>query len=149
MVAILPPMLGEESLMLSLRVLFHSEYNYTLCEKMVPRVSIYKDPFFNRPYRHVNSEFCYGHFPKEYLCARKVKDLHCEESKKDCFETTLYWMELPKYVLNPDVDPDGPLPHAPEDCLKQVHGGREVHYTYSLRPDVEAQKKLRAKRRTE
>ncbi|MCI0351425.1 MAG: hypothetical protein L0Z53_18535, partial [Acidobacteriales bacterium] len=45
-VAILPAQYGDRSVIFSLRVLFHSEYNYTLCEKMVPSASITKDPYF-------------------------------------------------------------------------------------------------------
>jgi hypothetical protein len=52
----------------------------------------------------------YGHFGKSYLCARKVKNLRAEGSKRDMAEETLYWTELPKFIPNPDFDNNGPMP---------------------------------------
>jgi hypothetical protein len=105
-VAVLPPQLGERSIMSLLRYLFCSEYNYTLCEKMSFCIPDKKDPLFRQPY--VNPEFTYGYPPKIFLRARKVKDLRCEENEKDCHESVLYWTELPKSIAGPDFNPDGP-----------------------------------------
>jgi len=99
-----------------------------------------KDPFFRETYRDINPEFCYGIIPKQYLSARQVKNLRCEESKKDCFESTLYWTELPKFIPDPDADP------TPENITdtKQVIGEREAQYTYSIRESVEDMKRRKA-----
>ncbi len=139
-VTILRPQLGEKSIASFLRVLFSSEYNYTLCEKMGFGGSIYKDTYFKKAYRDINPEFWYGHFPKIYLRARQVKNLRCEESKRDCLESTLYWTEFPKFIPNPKYGPEGPPLEKSHDALKQVIGEREVQYTYSIRPAVEQEK---------
>ena len=109
--------------------------------------SIYKDTFFKEAYRDINPELWYGHFPKHYLCARKVKNLRCEESKKDCFESTLYWTELPKFIPNPKHGPEGSTLENLDDALKQVIGEREVQYTYLIRPAIEEEKARRAKQK--
>jgi hypothetical protein len=143
-VAVLPPRLGEKNIISLLPALFCSEYNFTLCEKMSFCIPNKKDPFFKQPYRDINPEFLYGHPPKAHLCARKVKNLRCEESNKDCFESTLYWTELPKFRPNPDFDPNGPMPANLADLTKQVHGEIEVEYTYSNRSNIEEEKRRQA-----
>jgi hypothetical protein len=142
-VTILRPQLGTTGIASLLPVLFSSEYNYTLCEKMGFAASSGKNPFSVEPYRDINPELWYGQFPKIYLRARRVKNLRCEESKKDCFECTLYWTELPKFIPNPKYGPEG-SPLAP-DALKEVVGEKEAQYTYSIRPSIEAEKARRAK----
>jgi hypothetical protein len=134
-VAILPATYGDGNVILSLRVLYHSDCNLTLGEKAVPIVSIYKDPYFRKAYRDRNSEFWYGVYPKHYLSARKVEKLWSEESKHDCFESTLHWTELPKFIPNPKYGSLG-SPDAP-DSLIQVLPEREAQYTYSARARVE------------
>ena len=146
-VAVLPPQLGKRSMVALLPMLFCSEYNHTLCDKLGFCIPKRKDPFFKQPYRDVNPEFLYGHPPKEHLCARKVKNLRCEENQKDCFESTLYWTELPKFIPNPDFDPDGPMPENLADLNKQVHGEIEAQYTYSIRAKIEDEEKRRAKQK--
>lgn len=148
-VAILPPLLGEQNIQLLLRTLFCSEYPLTLGEKLcfgtarkneMPR-------YFKQLYRDINPAFSYGHFSKCYLYARQVKQLRCEESKKDCLEDTLYWTELPKFILNPDFDPNGPMPENLDDLTKQVVGEKEVQYTYSIRSNIDDEKKRRARQK--
>jgi len=136
-VTILRPQLNEGSIKSLLPILFSSEYNYTLCEKVGFIASSGRDPYFRQAYRDVNPELCYGEFPKQYLRARKVKNLRCEESQKNCFESTLYWTELPKFVPNPEWDPNGPMPKDLADLTKQVSGEREASYTYSIQGAVE------------
>jgi hypothetical protein len=143
-VAVLPPQLGEKSVKLLLPFLYCSEHNYTLCEKMSFCVPTKKDPLFRQYYRDVNPELLYGLPPKIYLCARKVKGLLCEESKKDCLESTLYWMELPKFIPNPKFDPNGPMPENLADLTKQCVGEREAQYIYSIRPRIEEEKRRQA-----
>jgi len=143
-VAVLPPQLGK-SIASLLPVLYCAEYNFTLCEKMSFCIPKKKDPFAKQFYRDINPEFLYGHIPKEYLSARKVKNLRCEEGKKDCFESTLFWTELPKYIPNPKCGPEGPMLENMDDALKEVIGDREVQYTYSIRPRIDEEKKRRAK----
>ena len=145
-VTILRPQLNDSSIASLLPILFSSEYNYTLCEKMGFIASSGRDPFFKEPYRDINRELWYGHFPKDYLRARKVKNLRCEESKKDCLESTLYWTELAKFIPNPKYGPEGPPLEHFDESLKQVIGEREVQYTYSIRPAIEEKKARRAKK---
>ena len=141
-VAILRPQLRKKSIASLLPVLFCSEYGYiTLCEKLGLVTSIGKDQLFRVAYGNKNPEFLYGDVPKQYLSARKVENLRCEKSKKDCFETTLYWTESPKFIPNPDVDPNGPMPENPADLCKQVIGEREAQYTYSIREGMEDTKR--------
>lgn len=147
-VTILRPQLKDGSVASLLPILFSAEYNYTLCEKMGFISSSGKDPFFKEAYRDINPELWYGHFPKHYLRARKVKDLRCEESKNDCFESTLYWTELPKFIPNPEIDFNGPLPDDIAKWTKQVVGEREVQYTYSIRTRIEEEKTRRARQST-
>ena|SRR2546430_317639 len=146
-VTILRPQLGKSRIALLLPILFSSEYNYTLCEKMGFMASSGKVPYFKEVYRDINPELWYGHFPKIYLRARQVKNLRCEESKKDCLETALYWTELPKFIPNPKYGPEGPMLEDEHsgDGLKQVTGEREAQYTYSIRSSVEAEKARRSK----
>lgn len=148
-VAILPPLLGEQNIELLLRTLFCSEYPLTLGEKLCFGTARKKEMprYFKQLYRDINPAFSYGHFSKCYLYARQVKQLRCEESKKDYFESTLYWTELPKYIPNPDFDPNGPMPENLTDLIKQVRGEMEVEYRYSIRPNIEVEKKLRAEHR--
>jgi hypothetical protein len=145
-VAVLPPLLGEQNIQLLLRTLFCSEYALTLGEKLCFGTARKKEMprYFKQLYRDINPAFSYGHFSKCYLHARQVKQLRCEESKKDCLEDTLYWTELPKFILNPDLDPNGPMPENLADLTKQVMGEREVQYTYSIRSNIEEEKRRQA-----
>jgi hypothetical protein len=144
-VAVLPPQLGEKSIISLLSALYCSEHNFTLCEKMSFCIPKGKDRFLKQPYRDINPEFFYGEPPKIFLRARKIKDLRCEESKRDCFENTLHWTELPKFIPNPDFDPNGPTPENLDDLIKPVRGEMEVEYTYSIRPNIKDEKKRQAK----
>jgi hypothetical protein len=146
-VAILRPQRDRSSIECLLPVLFASEYNYTLCEKMGSLTARGKeDSFFYEAYRHINPEMWYGHFTNGgYLCARRVKNLRCEESKMDSLEYTLYWTELPRFVFDPDRKPEDPLPANPADSHRQVDVEREAQYTYSIRPAIERIKASRAK----
>jgi len=146
-VAILPPQVSEKSIKAILRVLYCSEANLTLCDKMGFITPNRKDPFFREGYRNINPEFWYGHYFKEYLCARKVKQLRCEESNRDFLESTLYWREYSKYIFNPDIDPNAPTSANPSDLLKKVMGERDVSYTFSIRPQIEEEKERRTRRK--
>jgi len=145
-VAVLPPQFGERSITSMLPFFYCSEYNFTLCEKMGFSTPNRKDPFFKIAYRDINPEFWYGHFPQEYLCARKVKTLRCEESEKDCHEATLYWTELAKY-LPKQVDPAASLPDNPSDWLNKVRDEIDVAYTYLTRVTIAEEKRGRARRK--
>src|SRR5579863_10612426 len=145
-VTILRPQFGKAGIPSLLRILFSSEYNYTLCEKTDFGSPIHKDPFFLKPYRDTNPEFCYGYFGRNYLCARQVKHLRCEESKTDCLESTLFWTELAKFIPNPKYGPTGPPLEEMNNALREVVGEREAQYTYSIRLAVELAKARREKR---
>jgi hypothetical protein len=88
-VAVLPSQYGDGTIAMLLRVLYHSEANLTLGEKIISN-SKGKDPFFVQQYRDINPEMNYGHFGKDYLRARKVKNLRAEGNKRDMDEETLY-----------------------------------------------------------
>jgi hypothetical protein len=144
-VTILRPQFGRRGVAHLLPILFSSECNYTLCEKTGFGGSVFRDSCFRETYRDINPELWYGHFPKDYLCARQVKNLRCEKSKRDYDESTLYWTELPKFIPNPKYGPEG-SPFAP-DRIKEVIGERDLQYTYSIRPAIELEKARRAKRK--
>ena len=147
-VAVLPPQFGETGITAMLPFLYCAGYNHTLCEKMGFSTPSRKDDRLLRiAYRDIHPEFWYGVYPKEYLCARKVKNLRCEESKIDCFENTLHWTELAKYIPNPQIDFGGPLPDNRAEWTKQVSGERDEQYTYSIWPAIEAGKARRTKQR--
>lgn len=127
-VSILPPQLGTQAIKLLLRALFCSEYPLTLGEKLCFGMARKNEmPHFSRQfYKEINVELTYGHRPKLYLSARKVKNLRCEDSESDDFGGTLYWTELPKYVLAA-TDRDYELTE------KMVRPEKEHSYTYSSR----------------
>jgi hypothetical protein len=139
-VAILAPQMGRKSIISLLPILYYSEYNFGLDEKMGFCVPKKGDTFFREAYRDINLEFWYGHYLHEYLCARKVKGLRVEENQTDICKSTLYWTELPKYVLKSD----DPLPTNPATLLKEVQGARKRSYTYSIRPRIEDRERRRA-----
>jgi len=137
-VAIVPPQYGETSFKLLLPVLFSTEQCSSLCEKLYDGTNIHKaeNHLFRVAYRDVNQEFHYGTY-KDYLCARKVKNLQCVENKTDWAECTLFWTELPKFIPNPKMDYDAPMPADLSVLIKQVAGERDTHYSYSIRPIIE------------
>ena len=149
-VAILPPQLGEQNIELLLRTLFCSEYRLTLCEKLFFGTARRNDmpKLFTILHRDVHPAFSYGHCPSDYLYARQVKDLRCEESKENVFTCTLYWTELPKYVPVA-LDPSAPLPDDPSKITKMVAGEKRRSYTYSSSDSSSAQKKRVANHRVE
>jgi len=98
-----------------------------------------------RAYRDINPEHYYGQFPKIYLHARRVEDLRCEYNKNDDYETTLYWTELERFTINPDWNPNGPMPANLADLLKQVRGKRIKRYTYSIRSAIKEELARKAK----
>jgi hypothetical protein len=135
-VAVLPSQYGDGTIAMLLRVLYHSEANLTLGEKIISN-SHGKDPFFVQQYRDIYPEMNYGHFGKDYVRARKVKNLRAEGNKRDMDEETLYWTELPKFLPNPDFDNNGPMPADLSVLVKEVRGERDVSYTYSIRPALD------------
>lgn len=144
---ILPANYGVKSVTMLLRVLYWSECNPLLRDRIVPSVAIKKDGFFLEPYKGASLEYCYGHLGKKHLWARKVKNLWCEESKKDWAENILHWTEFPKYKLNPKYGEAGD-PSQP-DFLFQVSAEREESYSYSIREDVETERRRNEMERAE
>lgn len=138
----LPSQLGEQNIALLLRTLFCSEYPLTLCEKLFFGTARSDDmpKFFTTLYRDINPAFAYGHFPKDYLYARRVKQLRCEESKDSVWKCTLHWMELPKYDPVP-LDPSAPLPDDLSKLTKMVTGEKPQSYTYTTPHATDAREK--------
>lgn len=132
-VAILPPQIGEQNIALLLRTLFCSEYPLTLCGKLFFGTARKKDirRFFKQLYWDINPAFSYGHFASDYLYARRVKQLRCEESKENDNKGTLYWTELPKYV-SVARDPCAPLSDDLSNLTKMVVGEEPQSYTYTM-----------------
>jgi hypothetical protein len=127
----MPSQYGERTIETLIRVLYHSEANLTLGEKMVSNAPG-NDPYFHQAYKQINPEIYYGHIGKDYLRARQVKNLRVEESHKDMAESTLYWTELPKFIWNPDFDNNGPMPADLSVLTKQVRAEMDLSYTYSI-----------------
>ena len=142
-VAILSPSVGERNIKFLLPSLYGVECPYTLCEKMWFGIEPTGIRYLRQNYCDINSEFVYGDFHL-YLCARKVKDIRCVESTKDDFESTLFWTELPKYILKVNLDRLGIEPEKYEDRIKMVIGEIECQYTYSTHPVIEDEKTWRA-----
>ena len=134
-VAILPSQTGENTIEFTLKLLFCSEYPLTLAEKLFFGTGKRNETprFLQRLYTEINVAYSYGHVPHEYLYARRVKNLRCEESKTDDCEFTLSWTELPKYIPAP-LDPSEPLPADLSKLSKMVVGERHESYTYSTPP---------------
>jgi hypothetical protein len=131
-VAILSSHLGEQNITLLLRALFCSEYPLTLCEKLsfgTARAGDMPD-FLLTLHRDINQAFAYGHFPKDYLYARRVRNLRCEASKENVWKSTLHWVELPKYTPVP-LDASSSLPDDISQLTKMVTNERHQSYTYT------------------
>jgi len=118
-----------------LPVLYCSEYNHTLDEKLGYCIAVKRDPYLVERYKDMNQELTYGLEP-QFLMARKVKNLRCGENKGDNFEATLYWTELPKYVPSD--------PNNPDAGLKLIRSEQDRQYTWSISPALEAKRKRRA-----
>lgn len=95
---------------------------------------------FTRLYRDINPAFCYGHFPKDYLYARKVKQLRCEESKESVWKSTLHWLELPKYVPVL-LDPSAPTPDDLSTLTTMIADEKPQSYTYTTPHVTDAREK--------
>lgn len=128
----LPSQLGEQNIALLLRTLFCSEYPLTLCEKLCFGTASADDMarFFTELNRDINPAFAYGYFPKDYLYARRVKELRCEESNESVWACTLHWVELPKYIPAA-LDPSAPLPDDLSKLTKMVADEKPQSYTYT------------------
>lgn len=131
-VAILPPQIGEQNIALLLRTLFCSESPLTLYEKLYFGTATKKDMprFIRQVYKEKNPAFSYSDGSSDYLYARRVKQLRCEESKVNDNTCTLYWTELPKYVPV-TRDPSAPLPSDLSSQLKMIVGEVPKSYTYT------------------
>jgi hypothetical protein len=99
-VSILPYRTPDRQIKFILPILFCSEYNLTLRGKMVltegpqDRQNWFVD-FYKFP---PHPKCLYGEHPHEYLLARMVKDLRCEDNTSNSCECTLHWTELRKYI---------------------------------------------------
>ncbi len=135
-VSILRPQIISETIKRILPILFSSDYNLTLGEKMSLLSSKGKDPWFREEYSTGNVQLGYGASSYEYLRARQVKNLRCMDNKKDSSEATLFWTELHKFILNTDYGLEGP-PIGEGPRLKQVCGEKDCSYTYSIRLGID------------
>jgi len=112
-----------------LPVLFVSESSLTLSAKTDFPPPVSGNPLFKAEFEFFSecTEYYYGHLLKEYLRARRVKQLFCVE--RDNFEATLYWTDYAKF--NPAWDDDEPMPDDPAKQRKEVRGERYARYTHS------------------
>jgi hypothetical protein len=131
-VAVLQPQLGEKSIRLLLHGLFCSEYPLTLCEKLFFGTAKGDRTlnYFIELHRDINQAFAYGHYPKCYLYARRVKQLRCDESPENAWKCTLRWIELPKFA-HEFLDPAAPFPTELHQLIKMVRDETEETYTYA------------------
>ena len=96
-VAVLPPRLSQSDVKDILHVLFCSEYYFTGCEKIGYGLLRRKD---RRQYLVTSpdsGDVLYGFPPDEYLFARLVKNLRCEEDEENARTCVLNWTELPRF----------------------------------------------------
>jgi hypothetical protein len=93
--AVLPAVTNKSEVKFALRVLFFSGNSFSLNDKMINGTGVGKEAakWFAKPYGNTSQEYCYGHYPQEYLVAKLVKDLHCELSWQDHREHSLIWTE--------------------------------------------------------
>ena len=145
-VTVLPSQFGEQSVSQMLPFLYCATDRNTLCD----RINFYssrKTPFFKKEFV-INIELYYGHIFKRYLRARLVKNLRCEENKKDWADTKLFWTELPKHRQNPKWNPDEGLPENRNDMTIEVRGERDEVYSYSIRSHIKEEKMRKQSRAT-
>src|SRR5215469_9795042 len=76
--AVLPAVTNKSEVKFALRVLFFSGNSFSLNDKMIYGTGVGKEAakWFAKPYGNTSQEYCYGHYPQEYLVAKLVKDLH-------------------------------------------------------------------------
>jgi hypothetical protein len=93
--AVLPAVTNKSEVKFALRVLFFSGNSFSLNDKMIYGTGVGKEAakWFAKPYGNTSQEYCYGHYPQEYLVAKLVKDLHCELNWQDHREHSLIWTE--------------------------------------------------------
>jgi hypothetical protein len=93
--AVLPAQTNKSEVKFALRTLFFSGNSFSLNDKLIYGTGVGKEAakWFAKPYGNTSQEYCYGHYPQEYLLAKLVKDLHCELSWQDHREHSLIWTE--------------------------------------------------------
>jgi hypothetical protein len=93
--AVLPAQTNKSEVKFALRILFFSGNSFSLNDKLIYGTGVGKEAakWFAKPYGNTSHEYCYGHYPQEYLLAKLVKDLHCELTWQDHREHSLIWTE--------------------------------------------------------
>src|SRR5262245_11313263 len=93
--AVLPAQLNKSQVKFALRILFFSGNSFSLNDKLIYGTGVGKEAakWFAKPYGNSSQEYCYGHYPQEYLVAKLVKDLHCELNWQDHREHSIIWTE--------------------------------------------------------
>lgn len=122
-IATLSPRLGEQNIKLILRVLFCSEYPFTLSEKLAMGTATRKEMpnLLKQGSSNGYSTFYYGYLWHSYLYARRVKKLACKESPKNLGECTLLWTELPRYKYDDENIYNEPKLVVPERQESYTH----------------------------
>jgi hypothetical protein len=125
--AVLPSATNKSQVKFALRTLFFSGNSFSLNDKMIYGTGVGKEAakWFAKPYGNTSQEYCYGHYPQEYLVAKLVKDLHCELSWQDHREHSLIWTEK----VNPTFQTGEPA-NQTKDLPLEV----QRRYTYSAVP---------------
>jgi len=112
--AVLPSGTNKSQVKFALRVLFFSGNSFSLNDKLIYGTGVGKEAakWFAKPYGNTSQEYCYGHYPQEYLLAKLVKDLHCELSWQDHREHSLIWTEkvMPTFQAGESANEAGVLP---------------------------------------
>jgi hypothetical protein len=90
-------------------------------------------------YPDTNRKHLYGEYPHEYLLARMVKDLRCEDSKRNSCSSTLHWIELPKYIPEAEgslAKEDPPrIIRLGDELFKMIEDETDRSYTYLAKMD--------------
>src|SRR6266478_4248108 len=112
--AVLPSGTNKSEVKFALRTLFFSGNSFSLNDKMIYGTGVGKEAakWFAKPYGNTSQEYCYGHYPQEFLLAKLVKDLHCELSWQDHREHSLIWTEkvMPTFQAGESVKDAKVLP---------------------------------------
>jgi hypothetical protein len=131
-VTILPSRRSEGMIIGLLPILYSSEYNHTLDDKLgYSFLQKGRDPFFKQTSCGENPAYCYGFLYKAYLYARRVKGLRCV--RHDNYNHTLHWIENPTWKVNPDWNEADSSPENLSKFYVKMCDEREDNYTYSTK----------------
>jgi len=139
-VSILPYRTPDKQIKFILPILFCSEYNLILPGKMALTAKPENWPGrFVDSYDYVKPKYLYGEYRHEYLFARVVEDLRCEETTADSRECTLTWTEPARYIPVPGEctasDDPARIVNVGFNVFKRIEDETQQSYTYRAKMD--------------